>query len=298
MTVGESVRPPARPHLPVHHRDVGALLLLRDALAARPLHDKISAAAGARRRRARARAVEARARNRVRPARRAAAVVADLGLLHRAGLFHADVRRPPRRPRARPAPHRGDRRRADGDRPFHDGGRAAVPVRAAGAHSRQRRASSPISRLRSAGFMRPATGAATAPIRSSMSASMSAHSWRRWSAARSAKKLGWHYGFAAAGVGMCIGLAIYLYALPHLPPTNCTQAARRAQPRHAARPRRAARGHGAARSVRAQHLVLGDLRAEGQYDDLWADANTDRTIDCSAVTAKSRRPGFSPSIRS
>ena len=28
---------------------------------------------------------------------------------------------------------------------------------------------------------------------------------------------GWHYGFAAAGVGMCIGLSIYLYALPHLP---------------------------------------------------------------------------------
>jgi proton-dependent oligopeptide transporter, POT family len=29
---------------------------------------------------------------------------------------------------------------------------------------------------------------------------------------------GWHYGFAAAGVGMVIGLCIYLYALPHLPP--------------------------------------------------------------------------------
>ncbi len=28
---------------------------------------------------------------------------------------------------------------------------------------------------------------------------------------------GWHYGFAAAGVGMCIGLGIYLYALPLLP---------------------------------------------------------------------------------
>src|SRR5437763_8317466 len=28
---------------------------------------------------------------------------------------------------------------------------------------------------------------------------------------------GWHYGFAAAGVGMVIGLCSYLYALPHLP---------------------------------------------------------------------------------
>jgi proton-dependent oligopeptide transporter, POT family len=31
------------------------------------------------------------------------------------------------------------------------------------------------------------------------------------------EEAGWHYGFAAAGVGMCIGLAIYLYALPLLP---------------------------------------------------------------------------------
>jgi len=29
--------------------------------------------------------------------------------------------------------------------------------------------------------------------------------------------VGWHYGFAAAGVGMLIGLCIYLYALPLLP---------------------------------------------------------------------------------
>jgi POT family proton-dependent oligopeptide transporter len=29
--------------------------------------------------------------------------------------------------------------------------------------------------------------------------------------------LGWHYGFLAAGVGMTIGLAVYLYALPALP---------------------------------------------------------------------------------
>ena len=32
------------------------------------------------------------------------------------------------------------------------------------------------------------------------------------------EEVGWHYGFAAAGVGMCIGLCIYLTALPHLPP--------------------------------------------------------------------------------
>lgn len=31
---------------------------------------------------------------------------------------------------------------------------------------------------------------------------------------------GWHYGFTAAGVGMTIALAIYLYALPLLPPDD------------------------------------------------------------------------------
>ena len=38
------------------------------------------------------------------------------------------------------------------------------------------------------------------------------------------EELGWHYGFGAAGVGMTLGLAIYLYASPHA-------AAGRAKPR-------------------------------------------------------------------
>src|SRR5215471_3224386 len=32
------------------------------------------------------------------------------------------------------------------------------------------------------------------------------------------EEVGWHYGFTAAGVGMTIALAIYLYAMPTLPP--------------------------------------------------------------------------------
>ena len=55
------------------------------------------------------------------------------------------------------------------------------------------------------------------------------------------EELGWHYGFGAAGIGMTIGLAIYLYATPHA-------AARRTRSRRdvegeaaAARPRRMAR---------------------------------------------------------
>ncbi len=40
---------------------------------------------------------------------------------------------------------------------------------------------------------------------------------------------GWHYGFAAAGVGMLIGLAIYLAGQGALPPDELTRRARRAE---------------------------------------------------------------------
>jgi proton-dependent oligopeptide transporter, POT family len=36
--------------------------------------------------------------------------------------------------------------------------------------------------------------------------------------------LGWHYGFTAAGVGMTLALAIYLYAMPRLPPDELHKA--------------------------------------------------------------------------
>ncbi len=94
-------------------------------------------------------------------------------------------RRPRRRPLARPAPHRDRRRCADGARPFPDGVRGAVSAGAHAAHARHRRRSSRTSRPRSARSTRRATAGATAPIRSSMSASTSARSWRRSSAARS-----------------------------------------------------------------------------------------------------------------
>src|SRR5256885_10630750 len=37
-------------------------------------------------------------------------------------------------------------------------------------------------------------------------------------------EVGWHYGFAAAGVGMLIGTAIYLLGLRHLPPDELHRA--------------------------------------------------------------------------
>jgi POT family proton-dependent oligopeptide transporter len=38
------------------------------------------------------------------------------------------------------------------------------------------------------------------------------------------EELGWHYGFSAAGVGMTLGLVIYLFAIPHLPPDELHKA--------------------------------------------------------------------------
>ena len=79
------------------------------------------------------------------------------------------------------------------------------------------------------------------------------------------EELGWHYGFTAAGVGMTIALAIYLYAMPRLPPDELHKARAAGienkpldRNEWRARPR-------ADRAVRADHLVLGDLRAAGQH---------------------------------
>src|SRR6266566_5247838 len=95
------------------------------------------------------------------------------------------------------------------------------------------------------------------------------------------EKAGWHYGFAAAGVGMLVGLCIYLYALPLLPAdelqkAKSTQAARAAKPL-------------AASERRAIWLLLALLvpntlfwatyEQMGNTVILWADANTDRSID-------------------
>ena len=133
------LRPSARPHVPLHGRDVGALLLLRHACAAGALHGEAPVPAARGRRRDRLRHAQGRVRIPVRSARRAAARLARLRPLHRPRLSDAGARRPDRRPLARPAPHRRARRRADGAWPLHDGLRAAVPVRAVRPHSRQRR---------------------------------------------------------------------------------------------------------------------------------------------------------------
>src|SRR6195256_145053 len=89
------------------------------------------------------------------------------------------------------------------------------------------------------------------------------------------EEAGWHYGFAAAGVGMLIGLAIYLVAAPLLPPDRPTIAAAHAPLTRADRRALAA--------LLALFLPVtffwATYEQQGNTLALWADTQTDRTID-------------------
>ncbi len=183
------VRASEGPDIPVHDRNVGALFLLRDAHAARPLHGQASAAARAGRDRDRLWRDQGRAGVSVRAARRAAAVVTYLRPVQRVRVSHARDRRADRRSLAGTAPHRDRGRNIDGDRPFHDGVRTACSCSRCSCSSSATAPSSRISRPRSAASTRRAIRGATAPSRSSMSGSISVRSFHRWSAARWAKPM-------------------------------------------------------------------------------------------------------------
>ncbi len=93
------------------------------------------------------------------------------------------------------------------------------------------------------------------------------------------EKAGWHYGFAAAGVGMLIGLAIYLYAMPLLPADELQKA-------KAMRSEAAPLGRQDWRAIVAilvlfipVALFWATYEQQGNTIALWADAYTDRTVD-------------------
>ncbi len=100
------------------------------------------------------------------------------------------------------------------------------------------------------------------------------------------EKAGWHYGFAAAGVGMLIGLSIYLYAMPLLP----ADALQKARAGHAERQplnRDEWRGITAILALFIPTaLFWATYEQGGNTIVLWADANTDRTIDFLGMTAE------------
>ena len=124
-------------------------------------------------------------------ARRSAALVGHLRQLHRVRLPDAVLRRNDRGPMAGPTHERDRRRRHDGDRRIHPDGAASALRRACACSSSATASSSRTFRRRSAISTGRATAASIAPIRSSMSASMSARSSRRWSAARSLRIRRW-----------------------------------------------------------------------------------------------------------
>jgi proton-dependent oligopeptide transporter, POT family len=99
-------------------------------------------------------------------------------------------------------------------------------------------------------------------------------------------EVGWHYGFAAAGVGMCIGLCIYLSALPLLP----TDERHRATAAHIdKRPL----GRDAWHAIIAllvlfvpNTLFWATYEQIGNTTVLWADSNTDRTVALFGLSAQ------------
>jgi proton-dependent oligopeptide transporter, POT family len=103
------------------------------------------------------------------------------------------------------------------------------------------------------------------------------------------ERAGWHYGFAAAGVGMLIALVTYLYAAPYLPPDPLF--AKDASGASADVHRPITREEW--RSILALLLLFlpvslfwATSEQQGNTIALWADDHTDRTINLVFWTAE------------
>jgi len=86
---------------------------------------------------------------------------------------------------------------------------------------------------------------------------------------------GWHYGFAAAGIGMLTGLAIYLTATPLLPPTEIQPAADRAP----LTPDERRRIYALALLFVPVTFFWATYEQQGNTIALWASDYTDRAIN-------------------
>jgi POT family proton-dependent oligopeptide transporter len=92
------------------------------------------------------------------------------------------------------------------------------------------------------------------------------------------EEVGWHYGFAAAGVGMTLGLAIYLYAAPTLPPDELTRSRASGETRKFGREEWRAVGALLILSLPVT-FFWATYEQMGNTIALWADGYTDRTIN-------------------
>jgi proton-dependent oligopeptide transporter, POT family len=87
------------------------------------------------------------------------------------------------------------------------------------------------------------------------------------------EELGWHYGFAAAGVGMTTGLIIYLCATPTLPKDSFAKR----EMAHGPMSREAWLSIGAIMALMLPvSLFWGTYEQQGNTIALWADQHTDR----------------------
>ncbi len=90
------------------------------------------------------------------------------------------------------------------------------------------------------------------------------------------EELGWHYGFAAAGVGMTSGLIIYLLAAPSLPP----DAFAKRETSHRPMGREEWLAIGAIMALMLPvSLFWATYEQQGNTIALWADQHTDRHVD-------------------
>jgi POT family proton-dependent oligopeptide transporter len=94
------------------------------------------------------------------------------------------------------------------------------------------------------------------------------------------ERLGWHYGFGVAGVGMLIGLAIYLAGSSHLPPGPLPMNTARPTADHKPLDRDEWRAIIALLILFIPtSLFWATYEQQGNTIALWADDNTDRTIN-------------------
>ncbi len=100
------------------------------------------------------------------------------------------------------------------------------------------------------------------------------------------ERAGWHYGFGAAGIGMLIGLAIYLAGTSHLPPDPVPM-------KHAGGADRRPLDRDEWRAIVAllilfipTSLFWATYEQQGNTIALWADSYTDRTINLGFWTAE------------
>jgi POT family proton-dependent oligopeptide transporter len=93
------------------------------------------------------------------------------------------------------------------------------------------------------------------------------------------EKVGFHWGFGAAGVGMVIGLLVYLRGQKHLPPDLVTQKKASGQQVTVPMTREDWLKIGAIFVMMALAIVFWSVyEQQGNTMALWADANTDRVL--------------------